>query len=393
MARTATEALAVPSMLRWARESSGLSARDAARRLEIDEDQLSRWESGEAKLSVSALEILAHIYKRPLAVFFLPAPPDDDPLPRDFRMLPESRAAFSPRSRLVFRRARRVQGLAAEIAHSLDKTIGLRLGRHRLSDDPEQSASSTRAALGMSVEAQLAWSTDSEALASWRSAVEDHGILVLQASVPVAELRGFSLADQDPPVVLLNGRDAVTARVFSLMHELAHVLLALPGICTMETALDAEGGKRAEKVETVEVFCNRFAGALLVPREALRARVASASLRREWSGTELRGLARRFRVSTEVVLRRLVTLGLASSAFYRRKREEWLASTPSTSRGGLAIPPAQRCLRDNGRAAVSLVLEARHRGAITQRDVADYLGVRMKHVPKVELLLGQSSRP
>lgn len=393
MARTATEALAVPSVLRWARESSGLSARDAARRLKVREDQLGRWEAAEERPSVSALESLARLYKRPLALFFLPAPPNEDPLPRDFRMLPEGRAALSSQSRLAFRRARRVQAIVAELSSSLDRSVQLRLRRWRLSDNPEAAASSTRSALGISLDAQLEWRGESEALASWRQAVEAQGVLVLQASVPVTEFRGFSLADRDPPVVVLNGRDAMTARTFSLFHELAHVLLASPGICTMEAGPDGEATKGGENAPVVEVYCNKFAAALLVPEPAFRARVESIGSRREWSDDVLRDLARIFKVSREVALLRLVTLGFANAAFYRRKHEQWREPKPRTARGGFGVQPAEQCLRNTGATAVSLVFEAHHRGAITHRDVADYLGLRTKHLPRVERLLRRSSSP
>ena len=107
--------------------------------------------------------------------------------------------------------------------------------------------------------------------------------------------------------------------------------------------------------------------------------------RKEWPDETVRGLAKAFHVSPEVVLRRLVTLGLAPLAFYRRRREELLRSVGTAkARAGFGLKPAQRCLRDFGRAAVSTVFEARDHGLITRRDVVDYLGVRLEHVPDVE---------
>lgn len=384
MSRSNTGALAVPSVLRWARENSGLTSREVARRLDVGEETLGRWETGKEKPSVSELETLAHVYKRPLALFFLPGPPDDEPLPRDFRMLPEGRSGFSPQSRLAIRRARRVQAVVAELARNLDKPFALGLERLKLSGDPEAAAASTRRALGIDIETQASWKTESEALRNWRNAVEQHGVLVLQASVPVTELRGFSLADRMPPVVVLNGRDAITARTFSLFHELAHVLLALPGICTIESAPNDEAKGYDARVE---VYCNGFAGALLVPRTALEARVDPKRRRKEWSDVDLRELAGSFKVSTQVILRRLVTIGFATEDFYRRRHKAWRTRAPSAKRRGFGVAPADQCIRNTGVTAVSMVMEARRRGAITQRDVADYLGLRTEHLPKVERLL------
>jgi transcriptional regulator with XRE-family HTH domain len=79
-----------PAVLRWARESAGIDLKDAARRVVRDASVLERWESGEVRPTLRALETLAAIYRRPLAALFLSEPPADPPLPNDFRVLPRA---------------------------------------------------------------------------------------------------------------------------------------------------------------------------------------------------------------------------------------------------------------------------------------------------------------
>jgi Zn-dependent peptidase ImmA (M78 family) len=146
------------------------------------------------------------------------------------------------------------------------------------------------------------------------------------------------------------------------------------------------------EAQAIEVYCNRFAGALLVPKKDLLAHdlVRCELAPCEWSDETLALLAKTFKVSQEVILRRLVILNLADSAFYSRKRAEWQASTLVFEQRKLRrrAYPSRRCVRENGVSFVSLVLNAHRQGTITYADIADYLGVRFKYLPEVEELVG-----
>ena len=142
--------------------------------------------------------------------------------------------------------------------------------------------------------------------------------------------------------------------------------------------------------QRVEVFCNFFAGAILVPEDALvrEAVVRSANKSTVWPDEELRRLADLYRVSREVILRRLLILHKTSEAFYRAKRDELLRLVPEERKrtsGFLSVP--RKVLRDVGRPFARLVLDAYHREAITSSDVAEYLGARAKHFPEIEHLV------
>jgi Zn-dependent peptidase ImmA (M78 family) len=197
-----------------------------------------------------------------------------------------------------------------EIHHNIESA--------RLSDDPEGVAHKLREKIGIKVETQFSWKKERDAFEEWRKSIERFGVLVFQSSLPVEETRGFSLPGDTFPVIVLNEKDHMRARMFSLFHEFGHLLLDTGGICNWENP------NGSPEIVPVEKFCNHFAGAFLVPKDALlNHQLVKLGKTNEWPDNYLQSIARNFKVSREVILRRLVTLNLASWNFYRMKYEEW----------------------------------------------------------------------
>lgn len=386
MPRRSLEVNVEPKILIWARESIGLSKQEVANKLSVSENTMSKWESGEKKLKLTHLEKLAKICKRPLATFFLQNPPEERPFPKDFRTLPEDkRKPFSSKTRLAIRRARRLQSLTSELAKSLSHKIVTEIERVSVSDNPEIVASRIREQSRVTIQTQFGWRDDIEALNEWRKTVEDRGVLVFQVGVPLKETRGFSLTEGKSPVIVLNLRDAIKGRIFSLFHEYGHLLLNHSGICDM-----GEQDYLSDENKLIEKFCNHFAGAFLVPKNALinHKLVGEIKSSVEWSDEVLEKLAKDFKVSKEVILRRLVIMDRVKMSFYKRKHEEW--KSKKYPRGWGRKNPPKKCIQENGVPFVSLVLETHRKGRITYSDVADYLAIRLKHLPKVEKIISGS---
>ena len=368
------------SVLRWARETIGKTTADVARRLDMSENIVLKWESGEKTPTLAQIRQLAKFYKRPLAAFFLPHPPSEPAPPADFRTLPRTlKKPFSEKMLLALRRTRRLQSLVAELATASDQRMEAGIGEASLSDDPEDLASRTRESIRVPIKEQLSWKKESDALAEWKKAVEALGILVSELSFPIEEGRAFSLADKASPVIVVNSNDAIHGRIFSLFHEYGHLLLGQSGICDL-----------TEEGKSVERFCNRFAGGFLVPKGALVENEVTKNHTggSRWSDEELLRLTQEFKVSREVILRRFLILGLTDEAFYQRKRAEWeIQLKEQTKRRMGRRIPARQCLRQNGVPFVSLALEAAHQDKITYRDLSDYLSISLKHLPTVESLV------
>lgn len=380
-------------MVEWARTSLGLSLQEAADRLRVPADRLEAWERGESQPTIPQLRKLAHGYGRSLPVFYLPAPPKDWPVPRDWRRLPgQPPLRHSPELLIALRLAFYRRSIALDLDPEAQPSPIVGAAPSRLI--AEDMAAHARALLGVRLAEQEGWEQRYGALNGWKNALERAGVLVFHfTDVPVAEVRGFSLSERTLPVIGVNGHDSVNGRIFTLAHEVGHLMLGEGGSCDLGDATRARLAR-----DRTEVFCNRFAGALLVPADALLADpvVSRADQTSEWSDVELDRLATRFRVSREVVLRRLLVVGRASIDLYRRKRAELLALPLADKRevradskgGGPGV--AVMVVRDVGKPFARLVLDAYHADTISGPDVADFLGVGLRHLPAIETrLVGQ----
>jgi Zn-dependent peptidase ImmA (M78 family) len=363
-----------PAVLQWARETGGYSEAEAGERV-ADPEALSAWESGKARPTWSVLRKLAKLYKRPVASLLLPAPPREPPLPPDFRTLPHTTKRLSPRTRFAIRTATWLATTAAELQQQLGVKAPLAAPRIQLSADPESAAEQCRELLGIPLQEQTGWRTLSEACRRWREAVESQHVFVFQSSMDVEELRGFSLIEANRPVIVLNQSDALNARIFTLFHEYCHLLLARPGICLPEEGAMTHGPH-------LETFCNRFAAALLIPATDLQEHTPANVPLDKAVGS----LAHRYWVSRPVVLGRMRSIGAISTPAYqealRRLTQKPVPLPRRPQKGGPSM--VERVLSERGRAFVSLVIEATKRDAITVNDATGYLGIKLKHLPKVE---------
>ena len=391
--RTRQLARCNPAMLQWGRESLGLSLKEAAAQLRIPASRLEAWERGNSRPTIPQLRKIAHRYRRSLPAFFLPAPPRDWPVPRDWRRLPgHPPLQPSPELLIALRLAFYRRSIAMELDSEAPSSPVVGIFRARLV--AEDMAVKARALLGVTLAQQESWEPRYGALNSWKNALERAGVLVFHfTDVPVGEVRGFSLSERTLPVIGVNGSDSVNGRIFTLAHELGHLMLGEGGSCDLGDATRARLAR-----DRTEVLCNQFAGALLVPADALIGDpvVARADRSSQWSDFELDRLATRFRVSREVVLRRLLVVGRASIDLYRRKRAELLALPIADKRGqkadakGRGPGVAVMVVRDVGKPFARLVLDAYHADSISGPDVADYLGVGLRHLPAIETrLVGQ----
>lgn len=378
------EALVEPELLVWARESARYDQETAAKRARVSTERLAAWESGEARPTVKQLRKLGRTYGRPLAIFYLAEPPRDAPTLRDYRRVwGDEPRVTSPQLAKEIEIARDRRNTALELL-DLEGGAPIRFRlRASLDEDPDTVAARFRRALGISVETQLGWNDRYAGFNAWRDAIEEKGALVLQMiDVPNAEARGFSIADRPLPAVVANIHDTPRARSFTLIHELVHIALDRSGVCD----LDDHG--------QTEVFCNRVAGAVLVPADALLSEpvVRAHDAAEEWADQEIKTLARRFSVSREVVVRRLLILGRTDEAFYRRKREQWgdeYRAAEERRRQEAEgkprpIPQDLIAVARAGQFFSLLILSSYSHGRITASDVADYFGIRIKHLAAIE---------
>jgi Zn-dependent peptidase ImmA (M78 family)/transcriptional regulator with XRE-family HTH domain len=377
-ASSETENWLNPSMLKWAREWSGVPIETVAEKFKKTAEQIAQWESGEKSPTVGQARKLAAIYERPFLEFFLRDPPNI-PAPRsipDYRM----RAGIPPP-----RETREVlevqQWVETQRVNALD--LFAELGDApptlppsifaKISQSPDVVAAAAREAIGFTAQEQLALpKSRAEQLPTiLRRRLEAFGVLTLRKSEMKAfGIRGICLAEFPLPVIAYSS-EAPTAQAFTLGHEFGHILLKESGIT---------GSARNTYDELpIERWCDRFAAAFLMPAEQMRAIVGNAPTAPapRIEDDELSRLADMFRVSPHAMLIRLVHLKYVRASYYWDvKKPEFDAAEGSYRGFGRAAYYGTRYKNAQGDLYTALVLEAWSVGRITNHNAAEFMGIK-----------------
>lgn len=384
------------SVLKWAREAAGYTIHDLARRFSKDADEISAWESDdpEKRPYMRQLRELANLYKRPLSDFFLPEPPQESPIPHDFRRSPGSVAGlYTPDLRKQLRFARERQDLSRALSEELTHE-SIPSFTHKISTDtaPEKVGQLIRSILHISSSPQNQTGNDRTVYNFWRRRLEATGILVFQfEKIPSEQVWGFSIAERPFPVIAVNVDLSPNARTFTMLHELTHILLGENGICDID-----DSTPRGQAELRIEIFCNHAAAAALMPKSDFLAHPVVASRQEpaiDWTDIEIFQIAKSFGTSREAAVRRLLTFNRTTNEFYEMKRAEYHAQylAQINREEQLQKKPfrrdyAQRAVSNLGTKFVGLVLSSYHDKLLSLADTAKFLEVRPHKVSKVREL-------
>jgi Zn-dependent peptidase ImmA (M78 family)/DNA-binding XRE family transcriptional regulator len=381
-----------PDVLEWARTSASYGRAAAAEKLGIEEEALAAWEDGDDQPSISQLRRLATLYRRPLAVLYLPVRPLTFQPMHDFRRLPESGSRpYSPELAYEIRLAQQRRELALELAdEDSDEDFPAFTLKTTLDAVAEDVGRQIRESLSVTFDIQSKWRDTGAAFIAWRTRIEELGVLVFQTTrVESSEASGFAFWAPTLPLIAVNRKDAMGRRLFSLLHELAHLMIHQTGVSELDD------GRRQISDQRVEVFCNKVAAAALMPKLQFLSQpiIGNApSGRREWSDEDIAALAKTFSVSRESVVRRLLTLERTTDAFYRQKRAQYLqeyAAIQARKRQQEKKKPIRRnmpleTVSSVGRPLIRLLLSQYHSRRLSLSEVSGFLGVKVRHLPRIE---------
>lgn len=324
-------ALISPTMIQWAIRRSGLTVSEISKRLEINIEKLHSIEHGDEPIAFGKAKTLAKIANIPFGFLFLSEPPKETPL-----LLPDLRTINSQE--------------VDEPSHALQEII--RINQERVDwyrDYLIKQGFESNEYVGKLAEAKVTQMVEflQQTLQVTRrgnakdyyrdlvKAVENLRIMVVQDSdlghhskpLNSEEFRGFAIADSVAPLIFINTADSLNAQLFTLIHELVHILKGESGVSDNDMST----------VHPTEVFCNAVAGEFLVPESEFIKQWQNIS-KNEPMEIVFEKLAKEFYVSRHVIARRAMTLKYISQSEYQdyiaRLHEEYLASKAKSSKGG-----------------------------------------------------------
>lgn len=303
-----TDIPVVGRVITWAREFRGLSLDEAAEKLGMTAAQLTDIESEVSQPSLTKFEKMASVYRLPLATLFRRTPPPAPPALADFRTVETAAPQSSFEFRVALSNVRTLQA-TLNVIRSEDQYFHLAaLRQYDLARDPFQQGEDERQTIGVTVRQQLDWSAG-DGFRRWRAIIERLGISVYLQAFDLDDCRGCAIFDDGSiPAILINKNEASeNARTYTLIHEYAHLLARRPGI--------SDQNRR----NPIEVWCNRFAAAFLMPVTALRQVLPIwPDGPQVWPDAIMAAAARNLNVSSQALAIRLEELGRAPDGFNRR---------------------------------------------------------------------------
>jgi len=388
------KAPATPAVLTWARETASMEIEAVAARFpsaNVTPERIAAWEddASDDMPTLAQLKKLSEFYRRPLAVFFLKEAPRAFPVPRDFRRVPGRPEGISTALRFELRSAEERRLTALQLYEELEEEPPQFPLTGKMTEAPAALAARAREALGINLADQIRWGDHYEALRTWKNSVENLGVLVFQIpAIDIGTMRGFSIAEMPLPVIGINRGESPRARIFSIMHELTHLMVRQSGICDFNEDEDMPPEERR-----IEVFCNAVAAEILAPAEAFLAQPEVASRPaevQEWSEDAIQSLSNRFYVSRTFVVRRLLDHGRCSKAFYEAKQTFYLKQFYARRAAASVAPErwGEKRQRILGDAFTQLVIDTYRSGNLTLSDMLGHLQIKTKHLPQLERHFG-----
>ena len=389
-------ALVTPSVIKWARKTTFYSVDQAAKKIGVNADELKKWESGLKRPSLAKARKMSGVYRRPLAVFYLPEPPKDFSLLKDFRTV----AGLSPKysTPLVFL-MRQMQERQAWLSQYLKEQ-----DYEPLSFIGSGSSQSSEHILSQSIirtiwdskkqYSQVLFETrDSEdLLRKWIFQCESKGIFISRTSnlnshnvIPVEEARGFVISDKYAPFIFINSKDSESAQLFTLLHELIHLWLDVSGIP------DHFSTSYRSTRSRIEFFCNQTAAEILMPEKKIKA----FSTMKKSTPNEVKKFIKEnhkhFKVSKLAFLVRLKNFQIITSQVfeslqqdYNREYKEYKKKKQiemERSRGG---PNSNRLkLYANGASFTKIVFYSYKEGVLSGREASNLLDMKLDRMDKV----------
>ena len=379
-------AIVTPEVLQWARSLDKITIAEIAQKMKVDTVKIEAWENGIEYPTLPQAKNLAKQYRVPFAYFYLPDTPQKTKRLEkvDYRTFGNCGVnGMSREMRWFLKDIEDRRDIMMELYKEAEIEPTPFTMKVSIETTEEAFAAQIRNFLSLTDEVQIKLRKPETALSYCISMLEVRDFLIFQAAkIQPEEMRGLSVAYDAFPIIALNRKDEPSARLFTLIHELVHIMTRTSGICN-DTSQDKT------QIGQMELFCNKIAGLTLVPTATIKQNKNTTLIQQYgFDDIYVNALARDFAVSREVILHRLWDINIIGNTMYfdtlNRYSEEYMAYKKRKKPDGF-LPPALDKGTQVGRLYTKAVISAYHTDRISPREASTYLlGLRVKHFGAIE---------
>ena len=324
-----------PDILRWARETAGLSPAEAAKKVALAAtkkftaaERIEALESGEDEPTRPLLSRMAKQYRRPLVAFYLATPPRKGDRGEDFRTLPDDHDVAD--EILLDALLRDIRARQRVVRSALDDEDPIEalpfVGSLTVARGVLGAAAAIRETLAVSLADYRHAQTSEAAFRLLRERAEALGVFVIllgnlgshHTALSLETFRGVAIADPIAPFIVINDQDSRAAWSFSLIHELTHLFLGQTGV---------SGGRPDRGIER---FCDSVAAEFLLPTSEVIGTFQAQAPRTDQLAEWISAAARRWKVSRTMIAYRLYSVELIEAPQWHLLRtmfkEQWIAN-------------------------------------------------------------------
>lgn len=368
-------------VLVWARESLALSRSQTSESTGISSKRLVQLELGEKLPTLEELKAFSKTYKRTIATLLLNKPPREKPLPQDRRTIDSKELGhFHERTIMAVRKARAMAQSIIELREEMSIPFTKFNLSASIQNNPQEIAEKIRHLLRLNEIREI--DNIRIALEAYIERIESLGVAVFQLNLTQDNVRGFAIVDDIIPIIgIKRGGEPPHSKIFTLFHELGHILLNEGAISDLSLNPKWE----------LEKWCNTFAAEILMPTsELLQMRILHEYQKQNqkiWAKKDLLELANHFHVGPLAILRSLLENGLTTKAFYNEKHAKWNKPQFGRAKNPEGRNLARETVQEKGKTYIGLAFKAYDQNRINLKDLSDFLGVRLSYIPKTRQLL------
>ena len=368
-------------VLVWARETIGQTRNYVVEKTGINLRRLNQIENGEKHPDLNELKLLAKTYKRTIATLLLREVPKEKPLPKDRRTInSKDIGKFHEKTIVAVRKARAFTQSLIELKTEAGIVIPRFKYSANIDSNIDELAKTVRADLNLNEIREL--DNINDILEAYIEKVESLGVAVFQMSLTQDSLRGFSIVDEQIPIIgIKRGGEKPNSKIFTLFHELGHIVLNRGGLCDLSIQTTSD----------IEKWCNAFSAEILIPKSDLLSKDLVLDYKykqnKVWAKKDLIELSNYFHVGPLAILRSLLTNNRTTSKYYKEKHQAWNKPAFGRSKNPEGRNIVKETIREKGRNYISLAFSAYDKNRIDIKDLSDFLGVKLSYISKTRELL------